>query len=134
MHHLTTLNLPTPQGKAAIRQQLEASTEAFFMSGGSIQVADSYTYKPKPYQPVSSKMRNAQDSNERRRRLAAERRRAQLTEKIRGLACIEMAYGVIYRTSVELMKELNKQGHKVTRDEVEQILALHGIKHRIIKK
>lgn len=42
MEALTTLNLPTPDARAAVRQDLEAAMQAFVSAGGKVQEVDGF--------------------------------------------------------------------------------------------
>ncbi len=125
MHHLTTLNLPTPPGRETDRRALLVHVGAFLAGGGSITRLDHAERAPqKPSCWNTSITRQAKARREQ------ERQQAELAGRIADLAVIETEHGPIGRTSYEIYKALKGQGFKLNTVMVEQIAAKYGIELR----
>lgn len=125
MHHLTTLNLPTPPGRETDRRALVIQVGAFLASGGKITRLGHTECAP---QKVSCWNTSITRQNKARREY--EHRQAELAKTIADLAIIQTELGPIRRTSYEIYKALKGQGSKLNSIMVEQIAAKFGIELR----
>lgn len=125
MHHLTTLNLPTPPGRETDRRALILQVGAFLANGGKITRLDHTERAP---QKVSCW--NTSISRQDKARREYELRQHDLAKTIADLAVAQTDLGPIGRTSYEIYKVLKGQGLKLNSIMVEQIAAKFGIELR----
>lgn len=113
MHHLTTLNLPTPQARDADRAWLASAQARFLAAGGVVEQAE----PAQPSRPIEAHWRNNPiqlPGTPQRREL--ERAEHRLAERIRALAWLGMAS--------ESIRKRVKLGHVA----FYQLTARHGIR------
>lgn len=125
MHHLTTLNLPTPPGRETDRRTLIIQVGAFLAGGGKITRLDHTECAP---QKVSCWNTSITRQNKARREY--ELRQHELAKTIADLAVVQTDLGPIGRTSYEIYKALKGRGIKLNTIMVEQIAAKFGIELR----
>lgn len=125
MHHLTTLNLPTPPGRETDRRALLVQVGAFLAEGGKINRLGHTERAP---QKVSCW--NTSITRQKKARREYEQRQNELAKSIQDLSVIQTELGPIRRTSYEVYQALKGQGIKLNTIMVEQIAAKHGIELR----
>lgn len=125
MHHLTTLDLPTPPGREADRRALLIQVGAFLASGGKINRLD-HTERA----PQKVPCWNTSITRQNKARREYELRQHELAKTIEDLAVVQTELGPIRRTSYEIYKALKGQGSKLNSIMVEQIAAKFGIELR----
>lgn len=111
MHHLTTLNLPTPQAREVDRAWLESAVSEYLSAGGTIRRAAPITAQ---LTPAHWKERSRELPGTRRR--AVERAELRIADRIRALAALG------------LPGERIRQRVKLGRVTFEQLVARHGIR------
>ena len=125
MHHLTTLNLPTQQGREDDRRRLLLQVGAFLAAGGKIQHIP-HTERA----PIAPTSWNTSISRTARSRREHQQQQLALAERIASLALVQTDLGTIRRTSYEIYQALKAQGVRLNTIIVEQIAAKHGIELR----
>ncbi|WP_313309290.1 hypothetical protein [Stutzerimonas nitrititolerans] len=125
MHHLTTLNLPTPPAREDARRSLLAQVGAFLANGGQIERVP-HTERA-PIVPTSW---NTNISRNKRARREYQQQRLELAEHIADLALVQTDLGPIHRTPYEIYQVLKAQGIRLNTVIVEQIAAQYGIELR----
>ncbi len=125
MHHLTTLNPPTPPAREDERRGLLLQVAAFLSAGGKIERVP-HTERA-PIVPTSW---NTSISRNKRARREYQRQRLELAKRIAELALVETDLGPIRRTPYEIYQALKAQGIRLNTVIVEQIAAQHGIELR----
>lgn len=125
MHHLTTLDLPTPPGRETDRRALLIQVDAFLAGGGKIKRLGHTECAP---QKVSCW--NTSITRQDKARREYELRQHELARTIEDLAVVQTELGPVRRTSYEVYKVLKGQGVKLNSIMVEQIAAKFGIELR----
>ena len=125
MHHLTTLDLPTPTGRETDRRALLIQVDAFLAGGGKIKRLGHTECAP---QKVSCW--NTSITRQDKARREYELRQHELARTIEDLAVVQTELGPVRRTSYEVYKVLKGQGVKLNSIMVEQIAAKFGIELR----
>ena len=125
MHHLTTLDLPTPLGRETDRRALLIQVDAFLAGGGKIKRLGHTECAP---QKVSCW--NTSITRQDKARREYELRQHELARTIEDLAVVQTELGPVRRTSYEVYKVLKGQGVKLNSIMVEQIAAKFGIELR----
>ena len=125
MHHLTTLDLPTPPGRETDRRALLIQVDAFLAGGGKIKRLGHTECAP---QKVSCW--NTSITRQDKARREYELRQHELARTIEDLAVVQTELGPVRRTSYEVYKVLKSQGVKLNSIMVEQIAAKFGIELR----
>lgn len=132
MEALTTLNLPTPAGKEAIRQGLAAAMNAFIASGGRVNQVDGFegvmplrerrevpaSYKPKRQHIAPKKHRM---TPEREADLVRQLKEAAAAGKTRTTArdeahigqmlfmCLCLEHGIEFKQATDLRQQANRE-------------------------
>lgn len=122
MHHLTTLNLPTPPAREEARRSLLVQVGAYLAAGGQIERVP-HTERA----PIVPTGWNTSISRNKRARREYQQQRLALGELIAGLAVVHTAHGPIRRTASEVFRALKEQGVRINTTAIEQLAAQFGI-------
>lgn len=129
MHHLTTLNLPTPSARRQDRTEIAAATAAYLAEGGHIIALQSVDRAP--YRSISWNTTTSRKPNI--RRLAADRLAA-LSAAIVELAVVQTEFGPMTRSAPEIRRALRGRGITAGLQAIEQLAARNGIILREVGK